>query len=279
MKTWISVLLLCTLANASLAANGKLLATSGVGPIEGGSGGGLIPWAMLGGYATQDEIGLNATVSEALVKDYTLSSHGLSASFYDRVEISFAQLHFEKQVDDEYLGIKQNVFSAKTRLFGDAVYGQWPQLSLGIQHKILLDEAVANSLGASNTKGTDIYLSAAKVWLNGPLNRTVLLNGNIRYTKANQLGLLGYGTAANNDAELLLELAGAMFINRQIAVGMEYRQKPDNIRGVKEDDWQDLFIAYFPSKSVSLTLAYLQLGEIATLKDQDGYYFSLQAAF
>ncbi|MAA72960.1 MAG: hypothetical protein CL679_14670, partial [Bermanella sp.] len=124
-----------------------------------------------------------------------------------------------------------------------------------------------------------VYLSAAKIWLNGPLNRTALLNANLRYSKANQLGLLGYGTAANDDAQLLLELAGAVFINRRVAVGMEYRQKPDNINGVKEDDWQDLFIAYFPSKSVSLTLAYLQLGEIAGLKDQDGYYFSLQAAF
>jgi len=107
----------------------------------------------------------------------------------------------------------------------------------------------------------------------------VLLNANFRYSKANQLGLLGYGTATNDDAELSLELAAAVFLNRKVAVGMEYRQKPDNIDGYKEDDWQDFFIAYFPSKSVSLTMAYLQLGEIAGFKDQNGFYFSLQAAF
>jgi len=277
MKHLIVIMIFFICSTSSQAENGKLLATSGAGPIEGGSGGGLIPWALIGGYTTQDEIGFNATFSEADVKDYTLSSHGLSLSAYDRVELSFAQLRFENKAGG--IDIKQNVISAKTRLYGDAVYGSWPLFSVGFQHKTLQDKTIANALGASDTQGTDVYLSAAKIWLNGPLNRTALLNANLRYSKANQLGLLGYGTAANDDAQLLLELAGAVFINRRVAVGMEYRQKPDNINGVKEDDWQDLFIAYFPSKSVSLTLAYLQLGEIAGLKDQDGYYFSLQAAF
>ncbi|MFT5592311.1 MAG: hypothetical protein ACI8SR_000670 [Oceanicoccus sp.] len=277
MKYTVFTLILIIINGTSYAQNGKILATSGVGPIEGGGGGGLIPWAILSGYSTQDEIGFSATMSEADVKDYSLSSHGLSAGFYDRIETSFTQLRFENKVGG--VDIKQNIVGIKAKVYGDAIYGQWPQFSLGIQHKTLLDTAVATSLGASDTKGTDVYISAAKVWLNGPFNRTVLLNGNIRYTKANQLGLLGYGTTDNDDAEFSLEIAAAFFINRRIAIGMEYRQKPDNINGVKEDDWQDFFIAYFPSKSLSLTFAYLQLGEIATSKDQTGTYFSIQGAF
>ncbi|MFY0642089.1 MAG: DUF3034 family protein [Bermanella sp.] len=277
MKCLLFILIFVMLNTLSHAQNGKLLATSGVGPVEGGSGGGLIPWAMIGSYATQDEIGFNTTFSEADVNDYTLSSHGISAGFYDRLEISFAQLRFEDKQGN--IDIKQNIFGIKTRLYGDAIYGTYPQVSLGVQHKTLIDETTAKALNASDSNGTDIYLSAAKVWLNGPLQRTVLLNANIRYSKANQLGLLGYGTSDHNDAELLLELAGAVFINRHIAVGMEYRQKPDNINGLPEDDWQDVFVAYFPNKSISLTFAYLQLGEIATLKNQTGYYVSLQAAF
>ncbi len=272
----LSALILLFINNTS-AENGKLLATSGVSPVEGGGGGGLVPWALLSGYTTQEEIGLSATMSEADVTDYTLSSHGFSASFYDRFEVSFSQLRFENKVGG--VDIKENIMGIKARVYGDAVYGQWPQVSVGFQHKRLLDEDVANSLSASDTKGTDIYISAAKVWLNGPLNRTVLLNSNIRYSKANQLGLLGFGTPDNNEAEFLLEIATAFFINRRIAIGMEYRQKPDNIKGVKEDDWQDVFIAYFPSKSLSLTFAYLQLAEIATKKDQTGMYFSLQGSF
>lgn len=277
MKCLLFILIFVMLNTLSHAQNGKLLATSGVGPVEGGSGGGLVPWAMIGGYATQDEIGFNTTFSEADVNDYTLSSHGISAGFYDRLEISFAQLRFEDKQGN--IDIKQNIFGIKTRLYGDAIYGTYPQVSLGVQHKTLIDETTAKALNASDSNGTDLYLSAAKIWLNGPLQRTVLLNANIRYSKANQLGLLGYGTSDHNDTELLLELAGAVFINRHIAVGMEYRQKPDNINGLPEDDWQDVFVAYFPNKSISLTFAYLQLGEIATLKNQTGYYVSLQAAF
>jgi hypothetical protein len=277
MKYLLFILIFVILNTFSHAQNGKLLATSGVGPVEGGSGGGLVPWAMIGGYATQEEIGFNTTFSEADVNDYTLSSHGISAGFYDRLEISMAQLRFEDKQGT--IDIKQNVFGIKTRLYGDAIYGAYPQVSLGVQHKTLIDQTTAKALNASDSNGTDIYLSAAKIWLNGPLQRTALLNANIRYSKANQLGLLGYGTSDHNDAELLFELAGAVFINRHIAVGMEYRQKPDNINGLPEDDWQDVFVAYFPNKSVSLTFAYLQLGEIATLKNQNGYYVSLQAAF
>lgn len=259
------------------AENGKLLATSAVGPVEGGAGGGLIPWAVLTGYATQDEIGYSATMSEADVSDYSLSSHGLAVSAYDKVEVSFAQLRFENKVGG--VNIKQNVLGIKAKLYGDVVYGTWPQISLGIQHKTLLNPEIAQALNASDGDGQDVYLSAAKVWLNGPLNRTVLVNTNIRYSKANQLGLLGYGTDTNDDAELSLEFAAAVFLNRRLALGMEYRQKPDNIDGVTEDDWQDFFVAYFPSKSLSLTLAYLQLGEIAGFKDQNGTYFSIQGSF
>lgn len=276
--TWIlTTLTLLVMSSASHAENGKLLATSGVGPIEGGGGGGLIPWAMLAGYTTQDEVGFNATMSSANIKDYSLLSHGASVSFYDRAEISFSQLRFQNKVGS--VDIKQNVTGIKVRLYGDAIYGEWPQISAGFQHKALLDTGVANSLGTKNTSGTDFYLSTAKAWVDGPYNQTALFNVNLRYTKANQLGLLGYGTEDNNEAELLLEMAAAVFINRRIAVGMEYRQKPDNINNVKEDDWKDVFIAYFPSKSLSLTFAYLQLGEVAGLKEQDGTYISIQGAF
>ena len=277
MKWILATLTLFFLCTTSYAQNGKLLATSGVGPVEGGGGGGLIPWAMLAGYTTQDEIGFNATMSSANVKDYSLMTHGASVSFFDRTELSLSQLRFQNKAGG--VDIKQNVAGIKVRLYGDAIYGKWPQFSAGMQHKTLLDTDVAKSLGAKDTNGTDFYLSAAKAWVNGPFNRTALINVNLRHTKANQLGLLGFGTEASNEAEVLVEMAAAFFINRQIAVGIEYRQKPDNINNVKEDDWKDVFIAYFPSKSLSLTFAYLQLGEVAGFKDQNGTYFSIQGAF
>ena len=38
-------------------SNGKLLATGGVSSFEGAAGGGLTPWALIGSYATADQIG------------------------------------------------------------------------------------------------------------------------------------------------------------------------------------------------------------------------------
>lgn len=38
----------------------KLLLTGGLSQVEGSAGGGLVPWAVIGGYGTRDEIGANA---------------------------------------------------------------------------------------------------------------------------------------------------------------------------------------------------------------------------
>jgi hypothetical protein len=41
----------------------------------------------------------------------------------------------------------------------------------------------------------------------------------------------------------------------------------------------DLFAAYAINKTVSVTAAYVDLGDIATFKNQRGLYVSLQAGF
>ena len=62
--------------------------------------------------------------------------------------------------------------------------------------------------------------------------------------------------------------------NCQIAVGVEYREKSNNL-GLGEQDWQDVFVAWFPNKYVSVTAAWLDLGSIAGAKDQTGWYLSV----
>ncbi len=52
---------------------------------------------------------------------------------------------------------------------------------------------------------------------------------------------------------------------------------------LREDDWKDLFVAWAPSKNVSLTLAYVDLGQVAGAlthnKRQAGGYLAVQAGF
>jgi hypothetical protein len=255
-------------------ANGKLLATPGVSQIEGSAGGGLVPWAQLAGYATEDEIAGSAFCSQANLRDFQLNSCGGQVNFHNRLELSFAKQTFN--VDPLSLTLSQHIVGIKLRLYGDLIYGEWPQLSVGGQHKLLLTPVVAESLGSRSDTGTDVYLAASKLHLGMLSGYNVLWNVTARYTKANELGLLGFG-GEHNELSINTEASVAILLNKHLAIGTEYRQKPDNL-GLKEDDWQDIFIAWFPNKHINLTLAYLDLGAIAAIPNQTGWYLSISGA-
>ena len=70
----------------------------------------------------------------------------------------------------------------------------------------------------------------------------------------------------------------AYLLTRNIAIGAEVRTKPDNLAGLKEDTAYDAFIAWAPTKNVSATLAYTDLGNIV-VGDQRGLYASVQVGF
>tara|TARA_R110001592_G_scaffold10098_1_gene52566 strand:- start:7466 stop:8332 length:867 start_codon:yes stop_codon:yes gene_type:complete len=262
-------------STVAIAGDGKIIATAGLIQIEGSGGGGLVPWATLSGYDTRDQYSLGAFNTQVNVDDYRLQSWGVNASFYDRIEVSAAQQTFDLTT----LGgdIRQNIIGIKARLYGDVVYSQWPQLALGLQHKTLLDDGVAKALGADKSnRGTDFYLAMTKVHLGLMCGYNLVWNLNFRATKANEMGLLGYGGSENKAYEIMTEASAGILLNEHIVVGFEYRQKPDNL-GLKEDDWKDIFIAYVPNKSMNLTLAWSELGTIAGAEDQNGWYFSLNA--
>ena len=256
-------------------ANGKILATPGVAQVEGSGGGGLVPWAQLAGYATEDEVAFSAFCSQATVKNFQLNSCGGQINFYDRLELSFAKQNFD--VEPLLLTLSQQIIGLKVRLYGDFIYSTWPQLSLGIQHKLLDTPAVAFTLGAQHDSGTDIYLAASKLHLGLLAGYNVLWNVTARYTKANEMGLLGFG-GPNGNGTLQTEVSVAVLLNKHLAIGSEYRTKPDNL-GLNESDWQDVFVAWFVNKHFNVTFAYLDLGAIATIPKQKGWYLSLSGSY
>jgi len=257
------------------AADGKLISTPGVTQVEGSAGGGLVPWAQLAGYASRDEYAANVFCSQGKVDDFRLRSCGAQLNLFDRVELSLAQQWFQVDVLDTE--IKQRIFGVKARLYGDLVYSQWPMLSLGMQYKDLQDTAVSKSLNADDTSGADWYLAASKLHLGAIAGYNWFWNITARYTDANELGLLGFGGPGENKS-LQWEASTAIFFSREWAVGVEYRQKPDNL-DLNEDDWADVFVAWNPNKSVSVTAAWLDLGSIAGSSDQDGLYISFTGYF
>lgn len=283
-------------AVASPFGNGKLLLTGGVSSIDGAAGGGLTPWAVTGSYATGSQVGATAFATRVRSQDYALSVAGVALGFGDRAELSIARQDFDTGDTLAPLGLgglrlKMNVLGAKLRLAGDAVLDSdspMPQIALGVLHKRTdagaLGPTLTGALGARE-RGTDVYLSATKLFL----AQGVLVNATLRATRANQNGLLGFGSAARDRHQLQPELSLAWLLRRDLALGAEFRAKPDNLNdsalgpgALKEDDWADVFVAWAPSKHLSLTLAVADLGRIVPAlqpRRQRGAYLSAQIAY
>ncbi len=260
---------------------GKLLATGGVSQVEGAGGGGLASWAMITGYGTRDGVGANIHYTAVPLPDYSLQSAGIAVGLFDRLELSYAWQGFDTQNVGAILGVgqgfafHQNIFGAKLKLVGDAVYDQdsWlPEISAGLQHKENDRAAVIAAVGGKNSVGTDYYLAASKLFL----AESLLVNLTLRETKANQLGLLGFGGDKHNDYTSQFEGSAAYLISRQFAVGAELRTRPSNLSVAHEGAAWDLFAAYFFNKNLSVTAAYADLGNIAIRNGQHGAYLSLQ---
>ena len=97
-------------------------------------------------------------------------------------------------------------------------------------------------------------------------------------TKANQNGLLGFGSIGNDDYSVQFEGALAYQFSRRFVMGAEYRSKPDNL-GLGEDDWIDIFAAWGATDNITVTAAYADLGSIATFEGQRGVFAQAQLAF
>lgn len=267
---------------AAQAGDGRLLATGGATQVEGSAGGGLVPWAVISGYATREQSGATAFYTRLHLQDYRLDAYGAAFTWHNRLELSVARDRFDlgtlgTAIDMPGAALRQNVFGAKLRLAGDVVYGNLPQLSLGVQYKRNLDFAIPQLVGARRDHGTDVYLSASQVLLAGVAGYNLLWNVTLRSTDANQFGLLGFG-GDRGGRKLVGEGSLALLLNPHLALGAEYRQKPDHLSFAREDNASDAFVAWFPSKHVSLVAAYVSLGSVAGLRDQRGWYLSLQGS-
>lgn len=268
---------------APLLDGGKLLLTNGVATIEGTSGGGLATWSTIAGRETDRGIGLSGHVTLIELPDYGWQSHGVAIGIANRVELSYARQNFDTRDVGTALALgrgytlNQDIFAAKLRLVGDTVYGAalLPQISLGVEHKRNRDAPVARAVGAAHGSGTDITLSATKLFL----THSVLVNATARLTKANQAGLLGFGTADDDQHRLQFEGSVAYQLSRCAVIGAEFRSKPDNLAIAREDDWWDVFAAYALTDHLTVTAAYVDLGSIATFDNQRGGFLSAQIAF
>src|SRR5262245_60401615 len=285
---------LASTAEAQIGETGKLRLTGGVNSVDGVAGGGITPWAVIGSNASADQVGAAPFGTVVKSRDYQLGTAGGSIGIRDRVELSFARQDFDTMATGTALGLpslhlKQNIYGVKVKVSGDAILNQdtWlPQMAVGVLYKDLDAGGLAPTLTAlgADDHGADVYFSATKLYL----AHSVLVNGTVRVTKANQNGLLGFGGTAQDRYQPMAEGSIAYLFRKDLAVGGEYRMKPDNLNpsvlgtGLKEDDWHDAFVAYAPTKNISITAAYAGLGRIVPAiqpRTQAGFYVSGQLSF
>lgn len=281
---------------------GKLLLTGGVSSVDGAAGGGLTPWATIGTYATDQATGFSAHATRVTTNDYGLNTYGLTLGIQNRLEVSLARQSFDTGITGPGLGIPglqltQDILGTKWRVAGDAVLDSdhWqPQIAVGAEFKSLQSSGLDGTLSVLGAKknGTDLYVSATKLFL----AQGILVNGTLRATNANQNGLLGFGGTlggSRDQYQLMPELSVVWLANRNLAFGMEYRRMPNNLQdpgaaaglgdGLRAQDWKDVFVAWAPNKTISLTLAYVDLGVIVPAttgnRTQTGAYLSAQVGF
>jgi hypothetical protein len=269
---------------SELAWGGKLDLTRGVTNVEGAGGGGLASWALITGNETDQGVGGEAAATYVSLPNYSLREFGGGVGVYDRAEATVSYQSFDTGSTGAKLGLgkgftfDQWVVGGKVRLIGDAVYGQksWlPQVAAGFQYKSNDQTPIVHAVGGKSGSGTDFYVAATKILL----DQSLVLNGTLRMTKANQFGFLGFGGDKHNSYSPQFEGSAGYLVNRRLLVGAEYRTKPDNLGFAKETAAGDIFAAFAVNKHVSVTVAYADLGPIATFRNQRGAFLSLQVGF
>ena len=269
---------------AERRSGGKLRMTDGVSSVEGAAGGGLAAWAVIGGSETRDGIGGSAHATIVALPDFDLKTAGFGLGINDSVELSYAYQRFDTRRAGAALGLGrgftfgQHILSGKLRIAGDAVWEQdrWlPQIAIGVQHKIAERGAVIRLVGGRASSGTDVYASATKVLL----AQSLVVDATVRWTKANQFGLLGFGGDRRRGRSAQFEGSAGWLATPSLLLGAEVRTKPDNLAFAREQRAIDAFAAWAVARHLSVTAAYVDLGDIATFRNQHGWYLSGQAGF
>ena len=269
-----------------------MLATTGahaVTNIDGQNGGGLVPWALLSSGPT-------VAITHIGTQNLDINSLAVNTSFANRVEVSYAH----NMLNDNAAALTatnsntDNVdnFGIKVKLndMGDTM----PQFALGAVYKKASGN-LANTLNTAlgvNTSSTDMYGVASKIVNMGGTN--VLLNGVLRATKGNALGLLGFGggntAGASTGYKIEPELSAEVFAASNVVFGAEYRRQPNYaVAGtaqstyLNQNSMYDFHVAYIASKNFTLTAAYVNLGTIAQVANgqtrQNGMFLQGQVSF
>ncbi len=301
--------------------------------IEGEGGGGIVPWAYLINPAKDGKIGSPSLGAWTWISSgYTINFWTAGISLTDRVELGFAWQNLDiTQLRDDlrgdsYLALNpilagayldtgddnMQMITAHAKFLLLKETDSRPAVAVSAEFKKALGtddlennltSGVRSVLGAGAPKllewmgvdsdsGVDFNLMATKLW---KTKMPILTAVNLRLTKANQLGFLGF----SDDYSLHPEVTVAVLPEPNVAIGMEYRHKPDELKSVndylranagaafsalnnytfQENDFIDFFIAYFPTPKLSITAAVANIGNVVHKETNAIWAFNVKYDF
>jgi hypothetical protein len=234
---------------AGIYDDGKVFLTGGVFTVDGGGGGGAVPWATITGYETRDGINGGVGFTYVQLPNYSLNFLGGSVGFFDRFELSYMNTKLSTNLSNvdtlglvtEAVGLANELgigahgsnlhletYGAKLRLFGDAVYTSdsfLPQTAIGAYYKVNSTKEFVKTLNADKSKDYEIYAAFTKIFF----RYSTLVNLTVRYTSANQIGLTGFGTCdstgnCSNKKDFRMEFSTAYLLQKNFAIGGEWQQ-------------------------------------------------------
>jgi hypothetical protein len=260
-------------------------AQAAVTNIDGQAGGGLVPWALLSSGPT-------VAITNLHTSNLNINSLAINTSFADRVEVSYARNMLN--VSGSTLGANNtdNVdnFGLKVKL--NDMSDSMPQFALGLVNKRTsgnLADYLNTALGTSKSS-TDVYGAVSKIV--NIAGKNVLLNGVLRASKANQLGLLDYAggntAGAKTSYSVKPEVSAEIFAADNVIFGAEYRAQPANSVSstdgtLHQNSAYDFNVVYVANKNFTLTAAYVNLGQVAPAAinstKQNGLFLQAQVNF
>jgi len=229
-----------------------------------------------------------------------LQAVSITQTFFRRIELGYAMNRlglgsFDDDIEQR-LGVDINRdevwlhhFNIRVLLIEENSFGlPLPAIVAGIHFKYndtidKIDDRLGGALrglGYQSDCGQDYTITASKMFPKLALGRPVVLTGGLRFSKAAQMGYLGYGSECNVTFEGNVTYLPVDWL----ALVYEFRQKKnpydkiDKIVGV-EDNWQALSAHWIVNEHMTVTGAWICAGNIANSHADGGWAIQVKWEF
>jgi hypothetical protein len=298
--------------------------------IEGEGGGAIVPWAYISNPSADGGVGAAASMWTWVSDSYTINFWPVAFTIGDSLELGIAYQNLDTStLRDDLKGDSYAALGGAARLdigmdnvqmvTAHAKYQflketeTMPAMAVSVSYKKAIDvdelddnltedvravlgagaPDVLDWMGVDDDSGFEVNLMATKLW---KTKIPVLTAVNLRYTQANQLGFLGF----SDDWTLHPEVTLAFLPEPNVAVGIEYRHKPDELKSVndyltgqgviggfsqlndytfEESDFVDVFAVYFPTPKLSIAAGVANIGNVVHKETNAIWAFNINYDF